>query len=199
VSRYSARIGLTPIMWSPSSTITSPAIWLIPNSTPRMLARQVRSSWPAATAPTPISTNTAENPTTKPKHAFITPARTPAPVAPPSCISSTEMPEISERYAGSSGRTHGESTESRPAANASSKSGLVGVTPRRIAVDPGDRQRDGLPRIASHARRGRGGRTGAGDESPAPARLEVLVGGRLVRGAGAGRGLLILRLGVGRI
>jgi len=43
-----------------------------------------------------MSTNTTEKPTTKPRHAFITRERTPAPLE-PSCISSTEMPEISER------------------------------------------------------------------------------------------------------
>src|SRR5208283_2599414 len=60
---------------------------------------------------------TVENPATKPKLPANTRRRINGSL-PPSCICSTERPETRERYAGISGITQGEKTESRPAANA---------------------------------------------------------------------------------
>jgi hypothetical protein len=60
---------------------------------------------------------TVEKPAMKPRHARMTLRR--RAVSPtPFSISSTETPEINERYAGISGITQGENTEISPAAKA---------------------------------------------------------------------------------
>ena len=71
-------------------------IWPKPNSTPRISPRQARTTRPSETAPTPRAMKTVEKPSTKPTQARITRCRR-RPSLSPSCISSTVMPEISER------------------------------------------------------------------------------------------------------
>ena len=96
VSRYSARIGVIPVMCSPSARMNTPAIWLIPISKPNSASRHVRTTRPTATAPIPSATNTSVKPVTKPRHARITRRRSTCSES-PSRSSSSERPETSER------------------------------------------------------------------------------------------------------
>src|SRR5262245_42937028 len=107
----------TPSRWRPITAITTPAISTAPISRPRTSKRKPVRKAPSALADAPSRTNTAEKPATKPALPRRMRERS-ARTSSGSRRSSTETPETSERYAGSSGTTHGDSTEIRPAPNA---------------------------------------------------------------------------------
>src|SRR5687767_8772574 len=112
--------------------MTAPAMRL------KIACRSARN-WPIALAAAPSATKTIEKPMMNASDAMTTWRRAPtgwatATVPPPATIavpriSSSERPEMYERYPGTSGRTHGEMNDRRPAPNAASSETFSSMPP----------------------------------------------------------------------
>src|SRR3990167_3594500 len=121
----------------------------------------VSRSWPITVAEAPNRMNTVENPAMN-SRAFWRVLHLTRKRSSPRVSSSSDRPVTYETYAGTSGNTHGETNERKPAENAMASEGAVPSMPPLLRAPRRGRRGQRAPGLG----RGGGRAAGLGDERP---------------------------------